>query len=285
LIEADEHFASFLNYWPKIIVLTTIEKDHLDYYKNLKNILKAFQKYIGRLNEEGFLIINKDDKNIKRLKIGNHPIYYSLKQKEAGKLEKILKVPGKHNVSNALAALSVARVLKIPDNVSFKALSGYTHSWRRFEIHKVRFNRKRITLISDYGHHPTEVRVTLEAAREKYPRKKIFCVFQPHQYQRTYYLFKDFVNVLKRVPVDEMIVTDIYDVAGREEKTIKRKVSAEKLVRAVKKKQVIYVSKKGILNHLKKHLKEGDVLIVMGAGDIYNLTLGLTTGKIRKKIY
>jgi len=277
LIEADEHFASFLNYWPNIIVLTTIEEDHLDYYKNLNNILKAFKEYVSRLQKEGVLIINKDDRNIKRLKIKNHIVNYSLKQKEAKELKRILKVPGNHNVSNALAALSVARALKISDKVSFRALAQYTHSWRRFEIHKVKFNGKKITLVSDYGHHPTEIMVTLKAAREKYPEKKIFCVFQPHQYQRTYYLFKDFVRVIKGAPVDGMIITDIYDVAGREEKSIKKRVSAEKLARAIKRKQTIYLPKKEILNYLKKNLKGGEVLIIMGAGDIYNLTLHLTT--------
>lgn len=286
VIEADEHFASFLSYWPRIIVLTTIEEDHLDYYKNLKNIISAFGKYISHLGKDGILIANRDDKNVFRLSSRmKNTAYYSLKQKEAKKLKSILKIPGNHNVSNALAALSVSRTLKIPDKTSFDALSKYTHAWRRFEIHKIRIRGKRIILVSDYGHHPTEVRVTLEAVREKYPGKKIFCVFQPHQYQRTYYLFKDFVRVLKRAPVDEMIITDIYDVAGREEKNIKKKVSAEKLVKKVNNNKTIYIPKKEILNYLKENIKSGNVLVIMGAGDIYDLTFYLTTKSERKKIY
>lgn len=286
IIEADEHFASFLNYWPRIIVLTTIEADHLDYYKNLKNIISTFKKYLGHLDKDDILIANKDDKNVLGLskKIKN-TVYFSLKQKEAKRLKSILKAPGEHNISNALAALSVARTLKIPDKTSFQALSGYTHAWRRFETHKIKIRGKKITLISDYGHHPTELRVTLKAARERYPKKKILCVFQPHQYQRTYYLFKDFVSVLKKAPVDNIIITDIYDVAGREEKDIKKKMSAEKLVKTINKKNVIYVPKKEVRGYLEKNLKQGDVLIVMGAGDIYNLTLSLTENNKRKKIY
>lgn len=291
VIEADEHMASFLNYWPKIIVLTTIEADHLDYYKNLKNILKTFKKYIGHLPKDGILVANKDDKNIPQILktyIGNTYVF-SMKQKETEKLKRIMKIPGEHNVSNALAALTVARILKIPDRVSFKSLSEYRGSWRRFEITRpvlvvspglVRHP----IIISDYGHHPTEIRVTLKAAREKYPKKKIWCVFQPHQYQRTFYLFKDFVKVFRQAPVDKLIITDIYDVAGREEKEIKKKVNSEKLVKAVNKNWVIYLPKKEIINYLKKNLRGGEVVVIMGAGDIYNLVIDLTEKGEGKKI-
>ena len=285
VIEADEHMASFLNYWPKIIVLTTIEADHLDYYKNLKNILKTFQEYIKHLPKEGILVVNRDDKNIKKiissLRINGSPtsiIFYSLKQEETKTIRKILKIPGEHNVSNALAALTVTRALKIPDKISFKALSEYKGSWRRFEIKKIKCNEERaryITLVSDYGHHPTEIKVTLKAAREKFPKKKIWCVFQPHQYQRTFYLFKDFVKVFRQAPVDKLIITDIYDVAGRETLKIKKKVSSEKLVKKISKNKVIYLKKEEILDYLKKNLRGGEVIMIMGAGDIYNLSLKL----------
>lgn len=279
VIEADEHFASFLNYWPKIIVLTTLEADHLDFYKNFKNYLNTFKKFISQLPKSGILIANKDDKNIQKLKSQISKLHlktqnYSLKQLEAKKIKKILKIPGKFNISNALAALTVTRVLKIPDKISFKALSEYKGSWRRFEITKTLYP-KPYTLISDYAHHPTQIKVTLEAAREKFPRKKIWCVFQPHQYQRTYYLFKDFVKVFKEAPVDKLIITDIYDVAGRETLKIKKKVSSEKLVKKISKNKVIYLKKEEILDYLKKNLRGGEVVMIMGAGDIYNLSLKL----------
>lgn len=257
VIEADEHFASFLNYWPKIIVLTNIEADHLDYYKNFNNIKKAFDKFITHLPKDGILINSK-----------------SAKREDAKKLKRILKIPGEHNIYDASLALAAARALKIPDKISFKALSEYKGAWRRFETTKI-LTPKPYTLISDYGHHPTEVRVTLKAAREKYPAKKIWCVFQPHQYQRTYYLFKDFVKVFRQAPMNKIIITDIYDVAGREEGHIKKKVSAEKLVKTIKKKNVIYIPKDKILDYLKENMRSGQVLIIMGAGDIYNLTTTL----------
>ncbi len=274
VIEADEHFASFLNYWPKIIVLTRIEADHLDYFKNIKNYISAFKKFVSHLPKEGFLIANRDDKIIYTTfpTIVENVVYYFLKQKETKKIKKILKVPGEHNVSNALAALKVARALKIPDRISFKALSEYRGSWRRFEEKTVKLNAKNYKLISDYGHHPIEIKATLQAAREKYPKKKIWLIYQPHQYQRTYYLFKDFVKVFKQAPVDKIIITDIYDVAGRENKEIKKKVNSEKLVKAVNKSSVIYLPKAKILNYLKKNLQGGEVIIIMGAGDIYELS-------------
>jgi len=278
VIEADEHFASFLNYWPKIIVLTNLEPDHLDYYKNFKNYLNAFKKFISHLPKNGFLVANRDDKTISTqtfLTIVQNVIKYSLKDRDTKKLRKILKIPGEFNVSNALAALIIARILKIPDKISFKALSEYKGSWRRFDITKILYP-KPYTLISDYGHHPTQIRVTLKAAREKYPKRKIFCIFQPHQYQRTYYLFDDFARVLREAPVDKLIINDIYEVAGREKKEIKRKVSSEKLVKAINKqirnKKAEYISSiEKVANYLKKNLRGGEVVIIMGAGDIYNL--------------
>ncbi len=279
IIEADEHFASFLNYWPQIIVLTNIEKDHLDYYKNLNNILKTFKEYIWHLPKDGTLVANRDDKNIKRITQNLcrcQTSTYSLKQNEAKKLKKVLKVPGEHNVYNALAALTTARALKIPDKISFKALSEYKGAWRRFEIKQITWDKKQITIVSDYGHHPTKVKVTLIAAREKYPKKKIWCVYQPHQYQRTYYLFKDFVKVFRKAPVDKLIITDIFDVAGREETTIKKKVNSKKLIRAINKPWASYLPQNKIINYLKKNLRGGEVVIIMGAGDIYKLATRLT---------
>jgi len=265
VIEADEWNASFLNYWPKIIVLTNIEKEHLDYYKDLKHILRTYKEYVGHLSKHDILIANQDDRNILKLKVKSKK--FSFKQKESEKLRRILKVPGKHNIYNALAALTMARTLRIPDKVSFKALSEYKCVWRRFELVK----KKGITIISDFAHHPTEVRATLQAAREKFPNKKISCIFQPHQYQRTFYLFDDFVKLFKQAEIDKIIITDIYDVAGREQDEIKQKVSSKKLVKEINKESVIYLNKGQTQDYIKNNLNQIDVLIVMGAGDVYKL--------------
>ncbi|OGY55140.1 MAG: hypothetical protein A3C82_01295 [Candidatus Wildermuthbacteria bacterium RIFCSPHIGHO2_02_FULL_47_12] len=284
VIEADEHFGSFLNYNPTIAVVTNIERDHLDYYKTLGNIKETFKTFIAKLPKEGTLVINKDDAEAKTIVPKKHPYkttWYTTKGKDAKALAPIMRLPGQHNLSNAMATLQVARILNIPDKVSFTALSAYQGSWRRFEIFSLK-NPKPYTLISDYGHHPTEVRVTVQAAREKWPAKKIWLVFQPHQYQRTYYLWKDFVQVLSTLPVEKLILLDIYDVAGREETSIKKKVSSEKLAKAI---DALYSPTiQQVEHYLQRNLQGGEIVMVMGAGDIYNLTLALTREHPKGKI-
>jgi UDP-N-acetylmuramate--alanine ligase len=225
----------------------------------------------GRINNEHAQVVLGDKDKEFLTFLGD-----SLKQLESEKLNKVLKVPGAHNISNALAALAVARILKIPDKISFEALSEYKGAWRRFEVKQSTINNKKITIISDYGHHPTEISVTLKAAREMFSSKEIWCVFQPHQYYRTFYLFKDFVRVHRQAQdkflVDKVIITDIFDVAGREDRKIKKKVNSEKLVEAIKKSNVIYLPKSKIFNYLKKNLRGGEVVIIMGAGNIYELS-------------
>lgn len=275
VIEADEHYASFLNYSPKIIVLTNIDLDHLDFYKNLNNIIKTYRKYFNLLPDNGFLVINKDDKNTIEAVSGIDNSKFELKefslyQKEAEKIKKVLKIPGEHNVLNALAALTVGRILGISDKIILKSLGNYKGSWRRFEIKEI-YKPKRITLVSDYAHHPREIEATIKAAREKYKERKIWCVFQPHQYQRTYYLFDEFVDLFKRINVDRFIITDIYDVAGREDDKIKRVVSSKKIVNKVNKKFTFYVPNGKIIKYLEENLPNKSVLLIMGAGDIYKL--------------
>jgi len=298
VIEADEHFASFLNYWPQIIVLTNIDRDHLDYYKNLKNILKAFKEFISHLPKNGYLIVNKDDKNIKKLlsqkmstnRRSSKKRHYSLSQgRDKKRLEEILKVPGEHNIQNALAALTCARVLKVPDKISFEALSKYQGAWRRFEEHDLKIKNLNLKIISDYGHHPTEIKATLKAAREKFPGKRIILIFQPHQHQRTKFLFKDFVKSFDET--DILILTEIYSVAGREKG---EKLSSKDLAIAIEKrwnkkgkrqkvrgkKSVVFIKNmEDIPDFLAKILKPNDVVMIMGAGNIYNLFLRLHQGE------
>lgn len=286
VIEACEYDSSFSHYSPQIAVVLNLDKEHMDYFKTFGNVVREFRSFIMRLPKGGFLVANKDDKNMPKFFNPKFSVVnYSLKQKEAVKIKKILKIPGRHNVSNALAVLAVARILGIPDKISFKAISEYGGAWRRFEIFQRKLttlnnpNPIHYTLISDYGHHPNEVAATLKAAREKYPKnpstalmaRKIWCIFQPHQYQRTHYLFNDFVIVFRKAPIDEIIITDIYDVAGREEKKISSGVSSKKLVEKIAKKGVEYLPLNEAESFVKKNIQNGDVLIIMGAGDIYKL--------------
>ena len=273
VIEACEYDSSFLNYSPKIIVVTNVDKEHLDYFKTFENVKKAFADFISKLPADGFLVFNKDDK-YSRFKVSSFKFKsfgYSLKQKEAKKLKNILQVPGFHNVSNALAALQLGRVMGIPDIISFKALSEFQGTWRRFEIKEGKVGDKAITVISDYAHHPNEILVTLKATREKYRKKNIWCVFQPHQHQRTFYLFKDFIKTFRKAKIDKIIITDIYDVAGREVKNINEEVSSEKLVKKINRKSVSYLAMGNLEKHIKENIADGEVLVIMGAGDIYKL--------------
>jgi len=273
VIEADEYKEAFLNYNPDIIVLTNIQADHLDYYKNINNILNAFEKYTKRLSKGGTIIANKDDSNILRLLKNKKFKSFSLKNKDAKEVSSVLKVPGEYNVSNALAALEVAKTLKIKKLDAIKALSEYHGSWRRFEI----FKTKDLIIISDYAHHPTAFLKTLIATREKFKNKKITCIFQPHQYHRTYSFFNEFVDVFRVAPVDQLIISKIYDVAGREDKKSKANVNSAKLAKAVNNPRVVSMEKfEDIKKYVYDNCKKGEVVVVMGAGDIYNLFSDLT---------
>ena len=263
VIEACEHEASFLNYWPQIAVVTNIEEDHLDYYENIENIKIAFNDFVSHLGKDGILVKPKETE----IKSDKKTIEFSLSEERCvNKLRGIVKIPGDHNIIDALAALKVARALDISDEVSFAALSKYMGSWRRFEETQL----PNSILIDDYAHHPTEILATLKGARQKYPDKNIYCVFQPHQYQRTFLLFNDFVKVFKEVIetklVNKLFLIDIYDVAGREGGDLKEKVSSEKLAEAVP--GAIYVSN----DELFSNLNDGEVIIFMGAGNIYDLS-------------
>jgi UDP-N-acetylmuramate--alanine ligase len=315
VIEADEYRASFLNYWPKILVLTNIEPEHLDYYTGgLPHIIKTFREYVSHLPKDGWLVANSDDKNISKIKKATPPLLPLAKAYQKSKLPQVaeqsslrgrqfkiqnynsnivsglkLKITGKHNISNANAALAVAKILGIADKIAVKTLNNFSGTWRRME-YKGRVNGAKI--FDDYGHHPTEIKATLEGAREllgsdKRPQnipprrelrgrqatsdKRLWCVFQPHQYQRTHKLFKQFLTAFG--DADKVIILPIYSVAGREKESIKKKVSSEKLVKAIARQNVIYLDNfNKTAGYLKKNLKKGDVCVIMGAGDVYKLT-------------
>ena len=150
-------------------------------------------------------------------------------------------------------------------------MSEFKGTWRRFEVKQGFANGKIITVVSDYGHHPNEISATLKAAREKYKNKKIWCVFQPHQHQRTYYLFEEFIKTFRKAPIDRIVITDIYDVAGREVKEINKEVSSKDLVKEIDRSMVVYSSMDEVERNIKEEIKSGDILIIMGAGGIYKL--------------
>ncbi|MBU1045525.1 UDP-N-acetylmuramate--L-alanine ligase [Patescibacteria group bacterium] len=287
VIEADEYQVSFLNYWPSIIVLTNMEEEHLDYFGNFENIFRAFRDYVNHLPESGTLVVNYDDENARKIEEALSArnlniIPYYLEMEESFALREILKIPGKHNISNALGALMAGRALGIADEVSLKALADYKGAWRRFQIYEINLGEKGFTLVSDYAHHPTEISATLSSAKEKWPEKEIWAVFQPHQYQRTYYLFDKLVEAFSGAEVKKIIMLPIYDVVGREEGEIKRKVDSLKLAEAIKEraedKEIFYLTNfSEAKRFIENNIKGGEVVVIMGAGDVYDLVKKFST--------
>ncbi|KKU06222.1 MAG: UDP-N-acetylmuramate-L-alanine ligase [Parcubacteria group bacterium GW2011_GWA2_45_30] len=275
VLEADEWNKSFLEYSPWIAIVTNIDAEHLDTYKNKKNVERAFAEFLAKVPGEGKIIANADDETLKLVteKFGKKVIWYSLDDAEAGIVHKTIRLPGKHNISNALAALKLGRFLGIRETHILQALSQFNGTWRRFEFKGIK-NGANIYL--DYGHHPREIRATIQAARERFPLRRVWCVYQPHQYQRLAYLWDDFIGAFDMA--DRVVLVPVYDVAGRETQNAKTKVNSKKLAAELKKrgKDTEYSdSFAAAQNFIESGIRQGDVVLVMGAGDIYGLALDL----------
>ncbi len=271
VLEADEWNRSFLNYHPEVAIVTNIDAEHLDTYGTVENVEKTFQQYLEKVPRHGKIIANQDNERLRAVakKFGMNVLWYSLAQPEAALARSVLRIPGEHNVSNALAALTLGRHLGIKESDILSALGRFTGAWRRFEFLGV---LKGSSVFNDYGHHPSEIKATLAAARERFPFRRVVCVYQPHQHRRLQYLWDDFTTAFDHA--DTIMMVPVYDVAGRETDGARKAVSSRKLVTALTKrgKQADYsasfgAAKKWIHNNIKK----GDILLIMGAGDIDTL--------------
>jgi len=260
VVEACEYKKSFLNLYPDILVITNIDNDHLDYYKNIKNIQKAFAQLISKVPQNGFIITNPKDKNVKQAlklsKLKAEIIDYTKERKMQ------LRVPGKHNILNAKAALSVARLVSIKRSQAEKALQNFSGTWRRFEYKGK--TRKGALIYDDYAHHPTEVKATLEAARSQFPKKKIIAVFQPHLYSRTKLFLKEFSKSFSQA--NEVIITDIYAAREKFDKTIHAKDLVKKTKNARYIKDFSEIKKR-----LKNEADKNTIIITLGAGNVYEI--------------
>ncbi len=272
VLEADEWNKSFLNYSPKIAVFTNIDAEHLDTYKNLDDIKAAFLEYTKKIPADGALIANWDDPNVKDVawQSGKKVIWYSEKDRDAAEIKKHLKIAGAHNLSNALAAVRLGALLGIPYPHILKAISGFQGVGRRFELKGITKNGAYI--FSDYGHHPREIEATIRAARERFPMRRIWCVYQPHQYQRLHYLWDEFKTAFDMA--DRIMLLPVYDVAGRETETAKQAVNAKLLAAELArrgKRATHHATFQSAKSEILKESHRGDVILVMGAGDIYAL--------------
>lgn len=271
VLEADEWNKSFLHYSPHIAAITNIDAEHLDTYKTATGVERAFTEYLAKVPQNGAIIANADDERTQRVakKFGTRVLWYSQDSADAAVLKKILQVPGKHNVANALAAQAVGRALGIAESAILHALARFRGTWRRFEF-KGMLNGG--FLFNDYGHHPTEIAATMEAARARFPLRRIWCVFQPHQYQRLKYLWKDFLTAFDLA--DRIMLLPVYDVAGRETAAAKNSVNSEELADALaaRGKRVSYAASfADAAMLLRAEVRPGDAVLIMGAGDIYRL--------------
>jgi UDP-N-acetylmuramate--alanine ligase len=292
VVEACEYRANMLNINPDVLVLTNIEEDHLDYYRDLNHITETFQKFVDQLPAKGFLILNNDDEvSREKIKPKGKVATYGIKNKSAIMAhgikvesekqyfdllcdgEKIdetfsLQVPGIFNIYNALAATACALELGIDPEIIRETLANFTGTWRRFE--KVG-ERDGAIIFSDYAHHPTAVAGTIRAAKEFYPDRRVVAVFEPHQHNRTKKLFKEFTRSFDLASL--VILSEIYEVAGREAKE-DQDVSSEDLVREIGKRGVTAIYGKNLEETKKlilENIKKGDVVLIMGAGDIYKI--------------
>ncbi|HEX7571549.1 MAG TPA: UDP-N-acetylmuramate--L-alanine ligase [Bacteroidota bacterium] len=287
VVEADEFDRSFLSITPTIAVLTTLETDHLDCYRDLDDIKSAFIQFAGKVPFYGFVVLCLDEPALQDImpKIKKKIVTYGLNGqadlqavdimhrqnmtkftvlrdgKELGEIE--LQIPGDHNVQNAMAATAVGLELQIPFSKVKAGIEKFTGVFRRWEV---KAELDGITVIDDYAHHPTEIRATLAGAKAGW-RRRIVCVFQPHLYSRT----RDFYDEFGRAffNADVLIVTDVYP--AREEPI--QGVTGELIANAAKEfghKQVHYVpEKKDVPGYLMTITRPGDMVITMGAGDIW----------------
>jgi UDP-N-acetylmuramate--alanine ligase len=307
VIEADEYDHMFLGLKPQIAVVTSIEHDHPDCFPTLASMYQAFEKFVDLLPEEGTLIVCAEDPGAAALiphvrKEGRNVISYgvqgdmtintplwvqarevkpnnrggfdfsstsNLGSKTSGTVKVSLQVPGQHNVRNALAVLAVIGVLGLSRKKAAQALAEFNGTNRRFEL---RGEVNGIQVFDDYAHHPTEIRATLAGARARFPKARIWAVWQPHTYSRTRTLFLEFARAFK--DADQVIVTEVY--AAREPK---EEFTSAEVVSAMPHLSARYIKTlPEVTEHLLQNLQPGDVVLVLSAGDADQVSTDVLKG-------
>lgn len=303
LFEGDEYYSSFsdkrpkfLHYHPDILILTNIDMDHFDYYKNINDLMDKFKKLIKTVPPEGIIIACHDNLNVKKLlkDVDRKIIWYGIKGNSLDwKAEKIIQkngmsnyivrkvgtaekydvnssLAGDHNVLNVLASIAAMDYLKCDLSNPIKMLSEFKGPSRRFELKGV---ARGVTVIDDYAHHPTAVKVTLQAARSKYPNQKIWAVFEPHTFSRTKATVGELADAF--VDADAVIIPDIYPAREKEGDF---KINSRVLVDEISKnhQNVSYIpGRENVLSHLVSNCKAGDVVLIMAVGDFNKIALEL----------
>lgn len=296
VVEADESDASFLYLQPVLTVVTNIDADHMETYGHDFNRLKqTFVEFVQHLPFYGMAVLCMDDPNVCEVmpQITKPITTYGLSEGaqvraidirhhhnqmkftaivgvngSARKLDITLNLPGLHNIQNALAAITVANEIGVPDAAIVKALSEFKGVERRFQQYgEIKISaQKSFTLIDDYGHHPAEMEATVKAARGAFPGRRLVLAFQPHRYTRTRDVFENFIKVLSQV--DVLLLTEVYS-AGEDPIIAADSKSLARSIRVQGKVEPIYVEAVSDVSvAILDVVQDGDVVLVMGAGSI-----------------
>ncbi|HOX09175.1 MAG TPA: UDP-N-acetylmuramate--L-alanine ligase [Candidatus Omnitrophota bacterium] len=288
VVEADESDGSFVHLKPFYSVVTNIDAEHMDYYRNMGEIISWYLKFIEKIKEGGKLFACGDCENLRRALRGcgkevflfglskeNH-IYpdnvamhdshseFEVVYRGSNLGAAAINIPGIHNVSNALAAFAVALELGLDFNTVKSAVEDFTGAARRFQV---KYSGNGVKVIDDYAHHPSEIRATIAAARNWKP-KRIIVAFQPHRFSRTKYLKDQFGRCFDAA--DKVVLTDIYAASEDELDNVSGRSIYEE-VSARGHRGVSYIHKKELKGLLLKEVKRGDMVLMMGAGDITNI--------------
>ncbi len=304
--EADESDASFLYLQPVISVVTNIDADHMETYgQDFEKLKSTFVEFVGHLPFYGLAVLCKDDPHVRaimpsvtrpmltygkgddvdlrasdvRWDAGRMRFRAVSARKDIAPLDVMLNLPGEHNVLNALAAIAVGREVGAPDAAIAKALAEFTGVGRRFQRYGdvSLASGGNFTVVDDYGHHPAEMAATLAAARGAFPGRRVLLAFQPHRYTRTRDLFEDFVKVL--ATVDELVLADVYPageapIVGADGRSLARSV------RLTGKVEPVFVETAGEMRDaVLERVRDGDVVVTMGAGSIANLAPELAVAR------
>ena len=285
--EADESDGSFLKLTPTIVSINNIDKEHLSFYKDFDNVKKAFVDFANKVPFYGAVAVNMDDQFVREIlpkiekkvikfgienedvNIKAHDIKllygrYKFKVNDLGEIH--LSIPGKHNIYNALASISIALELGVPFCVIKEVLENFKNASRRFDI---KYNNG-ITVVDDYAHHPTELKATIRAGKDMYNGRRIISVFQPHRYSRVASLYAEFTSSFK--DADMVLITDIYSAGEDKIENISGENLAKDISKVENNKTVIYSGDLDkTFNLLKQIVKNGDVVLFLGAGNITKL--------------
>ncbi len=291
IAEADESDGSFLKLSPTLAVVTTLDEEHMDFYRTMQNMKSTFLQFLNKIPFYGAAILCLDDANLQSLlpRIEKRTITYGLKSQadytarnisveglktyftvyhHGKKLGKILSgALGRHNVCNTLAAVAVGMELNMDFPTIAESLKTFTGVQRRFEILK---QSESLIIVDDYGHHPVEIQATLSTAKEVWPDRRLVIVFQPHRYSRTKHLMESFFSSFN--DADQLLLLDIYSAGEEAEEGIHSQRIAEG-VKEFGHKNVEYIgSTQSVIPHLQKILKPGDIVMTLGAGNIGELS-------------